>query len=281
MTELAVPKMSKWPFVVGDVLLLAVAWWIVQRQAPPLGAVALILLCACVGVGAWLLAVPFRADYQAALKLREANLLAEAAATLRNLEAVQTEISQATASWHAMQEHSEKTSAACRDMAERMTSEAKGFREFMHRANDSEKNHLRLEVEKLRRAEAEWLQTTVHLLDHVYALYCAGARAGQPALHEQLANFQKACREIVRRHGLQPIEGQIGERYDANRHKAANLDANPTANSLVAETLATGYGYQGQVIRLPLVRIETPPMPEGGSCRPAQPNLESGQGRSE
>ena len=43
--------------------------------------------------------------------------------------------------------------------------------EFLAKANDSEKGFLRLEVDKLKRAEGEWLQTLVRILDHVNALH--------------------------------------------------------------------------------------------------------------
>ena len=39
-----------------------------------------------------------------------------------------------------------------------MTAEARAFQQFLDKANDTERNHLRLEVEKLRRAEGDWLQ---------------------------------------------------------------------------------------------------------------------------
>jgi len=44
--------------------------------------------------------------------------------------------------------------------------------------NDSEKTTLRLEVEKLRRGELEWLQALVHILDHVFALHTAAMHSG-------------------------------------------------------------------------------------------------------
>jgi hypothetical protein len=82
------------------------------------------------------------------------------------------------------------------EIAERMTAEAKGFAEFMQKANDSEKAHLRLEVDKLRRAEAEWLQIMTHVFDHVYALYAAAAKSGQPnlATTREFSNCLPRCR---------------------------------------------------------------------------------------
>ena len=64
---------------------------------------------------------------------------------------------------------------------------------------DVDLRKVRLEVEKLRRAEGEWLQVLVRVLDHVYALHLGALRSGQPNLIEQLSNFQNACRDAARR----------------------------------------------------------------------------------
>ena len=44
-----------------------------------------------------------------------------------------------------------------RHVADKMAAEAKAFAEFLQKANDTEKSHLRLEVEKFRRGESQWL----------------------------------------------------------------------------------------------------------------------------
>ena len=61
-----------------------------------------------------------------------------------------------------------------------MAAEAKAFTEFMQKANDSEKAMLRLETDKLKRAESEWVHVLVRMLDHVYALHIGAMRSGQP-----------------------------------------------------------------------------------------------------
>jgi hypothetical protein len=140
-----------------------------------------------------------------------------------------------------------------------MTVEANAFAEFMQKANDSEKGHLRLETEKLRRNEGEWMQIVVRLLDHVFALQQAGARSAQPNVREQLTLFQNACRDVVRRIGLTPIEAVPDEPFDEQRHQLLDPAAKPATGALVAETLATGYTFQGQLIRRALVRLQGDP----------------------
>jgi hypothetical protein len=148
----------------------------------------------------------------------------------------------------------------------------------MQKANDSEKATLRLEVEKLRRGESQWLQVLVHLLDHVFALHQAGARSGQPNLQEQLGQFQDACRDIVRRVGLMPMEAAPDEPFDEERHQLLEGQS-VTSEPRVAHTLATGYTYQGQMLRRTLVALQSngsvPSLDETGTASDADPALET------
>ena len=57
------PKLSKLPFIAGDILLVATAVLIATRSDTPLGSGALIAITVCVVLGAALLVIPFLADY--------------------------------------------------------------------------------------------------------------------------------------------------------------------------------------------------------------------------
>jgi molecular chaperone GrpE (heat shock protein) len=102
-----------------------------------------------------------------------------------------------------------------------------------------------LEVEKLRRAESEWLQIVIRLLDHTYALTQAGVRSGKAGLIEQLGHFQNACRDVARRAGLVPFVVVPNEAYDEKIHQLVDADGNRRPNAKVSETIATGFTYQG------------------------------------
>jgi molecular chaperone GrpE (heat shock protein) len=182
---------------------------------------------------------------------------------MKNLEGVAAQIQGATGQWQTVQEHSDKTATAAREIAERMTAEVQSFTEFMQRANDGEKATLRLEVEKLRRAEADWLQVLVRMLDHVYALRVGAQRSGQPKLIEQLGNFQNACNDAARRVGLTPFVATDTDAFDAARHQLVEGDAKAAAGSRIGETVAAGYSFQGKLLRPALVRLrETAPTSE-------------------
>jgi hypothetical protein len=57
------PKLSKLPFIVGDLLLIATAVLIANRSEAPLSTGAVIAITACIVLGAALLVIPFLADY--------------------------------------------------------------------------------------------------------------------------------------------------------------------------------------------------------------------------
>jgi molecular chaperone GrpE (heat shock protein) len=260
------PRISKWPFLLGDGLLLGLAGFIYYQSTLPMGPWQIGFVVLCVAGGAWLAIMPFLLEYRVVAKLAEADALATVVAQLQKLETVAAQIGNATGQWQTVHEEAAKTAAAAKAIAERMGKEVQGFTEFMQQANDGEKATLRLEVEKLRRAEADWLQVLVRMLDHVYALHNGALRSGQPNLIENLNNFQNACRDAARRVGLMPFQPTPAERFDAQRHQVANGDGQPSPDAVVRETIASGYTFQGRLLRPAMVRLsdhaaETVPEP--------------------
>jgi molecular chaperone GrpE (heat shock protein) len=263
MTQRPAPELPKWPFLAGDFVLLVLAWWIVSKSPNPFAFWPLLFLVGCVAGGAWIAVVPFLAEFRAALRLSEADGLASVVEKINQLEAVADQVGRATGQWQEVQDKAGQTVIAAREIAERMTAEARAFAEFMKKASDSEKAHLRLEAEKLHRAESEWVQVLVLILDHVHALHLAGLRSGKAGLIQQLAQFQRVCRESARRVGLVPIEVAAGDTFDDQLHMLEESQGPPSPESCVAETLAPGYTFQGQFLRKSLVRLATPEQPQG------------------
>jgi molecular chaperone GrpE (heat shock protein) len=154
-----------------------------------------------------------------------------------------------------VQESAAKTAATAKEVADRMAAEVKDFNEFLKHANEGEKSTLRLEIGKLRRAESDWLQVLVRLLDHVYALHQAALRSRQPSLIDQLGQFQNVCRDTARRVGLNAFAAAPAEPFDGQRHQLLDADAKPEPGATVEETLATGYTFQGKLLRPAVVRL--------------------------
>ena len=250
VTPMRVPK---WPFFLGDAAMLGLAYFIYFETRGPLGRWEFTACGLCVALGALLAILPFLLDHRAFVNQLDTAALGSVSGKIANLEKLAAQIASATDQWETVQAQAQKTAVASGEIAGRMAAEARDFTEFMAKANDTEKATLRLEVEKLRQAEGDWLQVLVHILDHVYALYTGAARSGQPKLAEQLTHFQNACRDAARRVGLVPFAPVPGDRFDAQRHQSPEGDA-PPGNSLVAETLAAGYTLQGRLVRPALVR---------------------------
>lgn len=256
MNSPVAPKLPKWPFFAADLLLLALAIWIVSRQPHPLAPVPLALVVGCVVAAAFLGVWPFRLEYAATEKLAESGQLTNAVEEIKKLERVAEQVRSATGQWQSVQEHSTRAVGAAQEIGDRMAAEARAFADFMQKANDSEKAHLRLETEKLRRVETEWLHAVIRLLDHIYALQQAGVRSGQRNLVQQLTTFQDSCRDITRRLGLNPLEAIAGEVFDAAKHQLMDGLPQPPDGVLVEDTLATGHNFQGKLLRRALVTLQ-------------------------
>ena len=254
MTELTRPAVPKWPFFTGDAFMLGLAWFVYQQSRLPLEPFAIGAICACVALGALLAILPFVLEYRIVVRVAEAGALTRVVDQVRNLEAIASQISLATGQWQTVNDHSSQAVTAATQIGEKMAAEARAFGEFMQKANDTEKSNLRLEVDKLRRAESDWLQVVVRMLDHTFALHSAAVRSGKPGLIEQLTQFQNVLRDSVRRIGLTPFTAEPGEAFDPEKHQASESDK-PEPGATVGNTLATGYTFRGQLIRPALVSV--------------------------
>lgn len=250
------PEIIKWPFLLGDVLLVAVGGLIFWRSSLPVGIWEAALIVVSVGAGAVLAILPFVLDYRVVARASEAEVLTDAVEQIRNLETIAQQITGATARWQSVQEVADRVAGTSKAIAERMSAETKAFTDFIQRANDGEKSTLRLEAEKLRRTEGEWIQVVVRLLDHVYALHSAAVRSAQPKLISQLDQFQLACRDATRRMGLTPFAANPAEPFDPEKHQVFESNEKPKEGAVVSQTVATGYTFQGRLLRPALVRVQ-------------------------
>ena len=255
MREHSVPELPKWPFFFADAVFLGAAYFIYFQSKLPMDLWEILIAVGCLALGAWAGILPFILEYKSASRVAETGALTSVVTQVGNLEALGQRIGEATAQWQTVQEYAEKTSVAAKDIADRMSAELQEFTTFMQRANDSEIAALKLEVEKLRRAESEWLQVLVRVMDHVFALHQAAVHSNQPKVAEQVTRFQNACRDAARRIGLTPFVAAPNEPFDSQRHQTADGDSQSSSEGVIADTLATGYTFQGRLIRLALVRL--------------------------
>jgi molecular chaperone GrpE (heat shock protein) len=254
MSEKSGPTLPKWPFFVGDAVLLALACFVcAQRGRSGLDDFQVTLVILAAAAGAVLAAAPFVLEYRVAARLVESSGIVATVAELENLEIIAAQINAATARWQVVQEHSSNSVTAAREIAGKMSAEAASFREFLQKANDNERATLRLEVEKLRRMEGEWLQVVVRLLDHTYALYRAAERSTQRTLIDQMGLFQNSCRDAARRMGVVPVVPAVNDLFDPQVHHVPESHPKPATGAPIGEILATGFTYQGRLIRPAMV----------------------------
>jgi molecular chaperone GrpE (heat shock protein) len=255
-------KVPKLPFLIINALLLAFACFIVWRSPHPISILEASMCIAACSVGAIVGVIPFILDYRAMGKIIEVNALGAVSEKIQSLEKVSGQITSASNQWVFVQEsvqvEAAKTAATAKQIFDKMAEEVRQFSEFMQKINDTEKATLRLEVEKLHRAEGEWLQVLVRIMDHVFSLHVAAVRSGEAKFAEPITQFQNACRETTRRLGLTPYVAEPDEPFNADRHQAVGSREQPPEGVVVTETVATGYTFQGKLLRPALVRVRDP-----------------------
>ena len=256
MSESSAPKIEKWPFIVGDVALLIMAWLVYYHSDASFDGLEAFWCFACVAAGAWIMVLPFLREFQAQADLTEAKELAASVEKISSVDAVAKQIESATEQWLHVEDRANEINAASREIAGKINAEAREFTEFLQKANDTEKNHLRLEVDKLNRAQGEWVKVVTGMLDHVFALNQAGRQSGQDKLVRQLNNFQAACRDVARRVGVVTHEPKPEEGFDAEKHQLRDPEAEPEAGAKIISIAAQGLSHQGQVLRKAVVVIE-------------------------
>src|SRR5665213_3650027 len=147
-----------WPFLAVDALFLGLAALFLRQGHTPLLWWEAVLLLACVAAGAACCLLPFLRRNEDEQALAQARLLADAMNQFQKINEVAAQIAGATHQWREFRLQADEIGASTKSLAGSISAEAKAFSEFLQKANDSEKGHLRLEAEKLRRAETEWLQ---------------------------------------------------------------------------------------------------------------------------
>jgi uncharacterized damage-inducible protein DinB len=255
MSLLTVPKTAKWPFLVGDALLLGLAWFFCVKATVPFDGPTLATCVACVAIGALLGIAPFMMDYRAEIRFAESEGLAETVDQIRGLQTIAAAIASATGKWQGVHEQASSAADSARQVSEKMSEEMVSFMDFLDKAKDSERQHLALEVDKLKRAESDWLGVLVRILDHAYALRAAAIKSGQSKVVDQLTQFQTAIRDVARRVGLAAFEAEAGTEFDPTKHQLPNGGEVP-AGSRIAVTMATGIHFRGQMIRPVIVELE-------------------------
>src|SRR5271154_4786491 len=131
----AKPPLPLWPFILVDALFLGLAALLLKFGHRPLPWQEGGLLILCGALGAWSFVTPFlrrSADEQA---FSQAKLLAEATGQIQKLDQLAAQISGATNQWLELQSHTVQAAETAKQVAGRMSTEAKAFTDFMQNAS--------------------------------------------------------------------------------------------------------------------------------------------------
>ena len=255
-------RLAKWPFYLADLLLCAVIFFVLYQLGTFEGTTELLIVVACLvtaAIAAWISILPWLKEHSGAVQVSDSANLRSSLEQIRSVEKVADLIRQSNIQWQGVQDASGKTLTAAREISEKMKVEADEFMKFISHAHDQERAGLRLEVEKMRRMEADWIKVAVQMLDHVFALTRAAERSGQPQIIKQLQQFQNACRDVARRMGLAPFVPVLGDTFDQRTHQLPNPQMNAPEGATIQDVLACGFTYQGQLLRRSLVLLEGSP----------------------
>lgn len=261
MSEQQTPRLPIAPFVIGDILILGLAGylWLYHRAATAIDWKEMAVTGGLVAFGAWLSTIPFIRNHEAEMQHQEQKNLMDAASGMQKVDQLARQISTATAQWQDIQATATKTAAQSSGLIDRIQAESKSVVDALQRTSDAEKQVMRLEIDKLRRGENEFVQALVVTLDHTYALYLAGVRSGQPELARELAGFRAACLDGVRRVGLVAHEAEPGQPFNPQMHQTPDgSEVEPGA--IIGSVAACGYSLRGTPIRRIVVVPAAPPV---------------------
>ena len=96
-------KLPKWPYFLGDAVLLGLAYFICQRLKPPLGRWEEGFFVFVGLAGAALAVLPFLLEYRTAVRMVETGALVSTISQMQNLEQLAGHITAATAQWQGVQ----------------------------------------------------------------------------------------------------------------------------------------------------------------------------------
>lgn len=247
-------SVPKWPFLMADIIFIGLGYWIstLIQGEPQSWQIISILVCAVLGAG--FAVAPFYFEYRAEAKAVEIAQLTTVAKEIGKMEAVAQQIADASENWASVQSTSEQTAKLAEEIASGMAVTVKDHDEFMAKANTEELNMLKLEVNKLRRVEADWANTLVGVLDLVYRLEQSAQASGKEQFIQTVTQFQGQCREVARRVGLVAFEAEKGATYNPDEH-ALPEGEQAGDNASVTQTRLPGFRLQGKLVRKPLVAV--------------------------
>jgi hypothetical protein len=166
-----VPRLSKLPFIIGDLALLLLAWLIAYRHPNPFSPLPLLLITGCVVVGCTSLIIPFAVNYVRDQEEAAASLHRELSEQFKRLMAASEHLQHATVQLKTVEEIATKNLQAAEKLPYRMQEKIAEFNQQLAAAEHEEKEALEQELATLRSAASERLATAADRIVQAAAEY--------------------------------------------------------------------------------------------------------------
>mgnify|MGYP002780879841 CR=1 FL=1 len=152
------PKLTPWPFIVGDAVLLGLAAFIASQSPAPLTGTPLIAIVGCVGLGAVLACVPFLLNYTRRQDLALAERQNEIAALARTTSESAEQIGIVAQGLQSITDATHRSLKSLDHLPQKLQEKINEFKIQLNEVNISENEALAQEVNTLRTSEIERLE---------------------------------------------------------------------------------------------------------------------------
>lgn len=149
-TRPAPPRpIARWPFVAGDVILLALAVTaLLAGGVPPdLGNIVAAIICAAFGAG--LLLAPFLLEYEARLRVAEASARDAASGHFRRLSQTSEQLANVVSRSQATEEQAGQVLGSLEDLSERLATQSEELSQMLARIADGQNTVSKKDAERL------------------------------------------------------------------------------------------------------------------------------------
>lgn len=181
------PKLPKFPFIAGDLVLIATAVYIANRSDSPLGTAALVAITACVIVGAALATIPFLADYARRADAELAERQNQIAALARTTSDSAEQISIVASGLNGISESSKHNLAALEKLPAQLQERIDGVTRQLSAATASAHTSVKEDVARLE-ASAEKISRTLAKLETAAKSKADSLSVNETALAAALAS---------------------------------------------------------------------------------------------
>src|SRR5208283_3885103 len=151
------PRLSKLPFILSDIALLALAWFIAARHSNPISPLPLFVITGCVVAGIVVLMIPFIVNYARDQEEAATSLRHELGEQFKRLNAASEHLQNSTIQLKTIEEIATKNVQAAERLPSRLQERIAEFNQQLAATENKDKTRLEQELAQLRGIEGERL----------------------------------------------------------------------------------------------------------------------------